>query len=102
MKILLLTPSNNVKPIFVSCPPLGLGYIAAYLQKEGHTVQIWDGMVEAKESLLRIAKGHDLFGIQVLTNLARPAHAIAKLLKKHFPNVPIVMGGCHVTIENFA
>jgi radical SAM superfamily enzyme YgiQ (UPF0313 family) len=48
MKILLINPPANIiesrSEIKMCCPPLGLGYIAAVLEKEGHTVEIFDAL----------------------------------------------------------
>ena len=51
MKILLLLPPyekneifrNSMKNLGAVLPPLGIAYIAAVLEKEGHTVNIIDG-----------------------------------------------------------
>jgi hypothetical protein len=45
MKVLLVSPESELwssrKHI-----PLGLGYLGAVLEEEGHEVQLWDGAVE--------------------------------------------------------
>jgi len=47
MKVLLVFPSTTVYGDDPSVPPvvqpLGLAYLAAYLEKEGHTVKVIDG-----------------------------------------------------------
>jgi radical SAM superfamily enzyme YgiQ (UPF0313 family) len=107
MKILLMNPPMKGKELYTKSsediatkiPPLGLGYLASYLEEQNHKVKIWDGFVEpgSWEEAKNIAKNYDLLGIHVLTSFALRAYQFAEFLKKEFPDKPIVLGGCHVS-----
>ena len=107
MKILLMNPPMKEKELFTKSsketasriPPLGLAYLGAYLEKQGHEVMIWDGFVERDswEEIKKKAEKYDLLGIHVLTSFALRSYQFAKFLKEKLPNKPIVLGGCHVS-----
>jgi len=107
MKVLLMNPpmreeelfSKSAKETASRIPPLGLAYLAAYLEKKGHKVRIWDGFVEKNNpyEIKEMVKDYDIIGIHVLTSFALRAYNFAKFLKQIFPNKPIVLGGCHVS-----
>ncbi len=46
MKVLLIRPGYSIfeRERFSMAPPLGLAYIAAVMEKEGHKVKIFDGI----------------------------------------------------------
>jgi len=82
-------------------PPLGLAYLAAYLEKTGVEVSIVDANVEkltpiqtARRALTQKPK---LVGISAVTNTIKEAWEIAQQIKKK-KNIPIVLGGVHPTI----
>lgn len=94
---------------WVPWPPLGLGYIAAVLEREGHKVQLID-----KEVMLRRNEGNfnevnrltasmlkkhkpDFVGISSMTPTIPGAFFDASLAKKLFPEVPVVLGGIHAS-----
>jgi len=107
MKILLMNPPMKEEELFTNSsketasriPPLGLGYLAAYLEREGHEVRIWDGFVEKDswEEISKLAENYDLLGIHALTSFVLRAYEFAEFLKRKLPDKPIVFGGCHVT-----
>ncbi len=95
-------------------PVLGLAYIASYLEKNGIDVEILDiaaeGINQVKkignkkryglsenEIKKRIRKASpDIVGITSISTPHSPdAHEAAKIAKKVFPKVPVVMGGAH-------
>ncbi len=119
-KILIMSP--NLKGVKGGVnriqPSLGVGYLAAVLEREGHEVHIRDTALEGHgnevlledgktimrgESDAEIAKyvsslGPDIVGISVLfSNLAEHAHKIAKIVKETDPDIKVVMGGNHIT-----
>jgi radical SAM superfamily enzyme YgiQ (UPF0313 family) len=109
-KILLINPpwvigeDKNLWKEVASCwPSLGLAYIAAVLEKEGHDVKYLDCSAEhytvndTKEILKRFAKP-DFVGLTATTPLINNALAIAKETKKIFPRVKIAIGGIHPTV----
>jgi len=83
-------------------PPLGLLYIAAALEKEGHQVQVLDTQAlnlttqETKEEI-RKAKP-DIVGITAMTPTVKGAFEVARLSKEIYPNVPTVLGGVQLSL----
>ena len=107
MKVLLMNPPMKEEELFTDSakqtasriPPLGLGYLAAYLEQEGHEVKIWDGFVEKDswEEISKLAEEYDLLGIHTLTSFVLRAYEFAQFLKQKLPDKPLVFGGCHAT-----
>lgn len=114
MKVLLIFPPDlkAVEP-FASAPrkptpllwgfPIGLGYLASYLEKFGHQVVILDCL--RQEYTLEVIKKKienikpDLVGINILTPLAITAIAVARLVKEVDNSIPVVGGGPHATYD---
>lgn len=116
MKILLIRPpmtllKNEIKSVVF---PLGLGYIAAALEKNGFEVQVLDAIIldqnknivrndmihlgldwpELYREIERIAP--DVVGISCLfSSQSGNAYKVAELVKQFNPNLPIIMGGAH-------
>jgi len=108
MKILLINPARLIRvgniwqKINPELPPLGLGYVASYLEKQGIQVKILDLGVENINhlDLQNTVKGMrpDLVGITANTILIKNAIEIAGVIKAALPEAKIVMGGVHPTI----
>ncbi|MBU2044109.1 MAG: B12-binding domain-containing radical SAM protein [Candidatus Omnitrophica bacterium] len=110
MKILLLFPrwtaeygifSHFAKKASI-WPPLNLAYIAALAEKLGHTVKIIDAEAE-NISLEKITKeienfNPDIIGMTATTPFFHIVVEHAKAFKRRFSNIPIVIGGAHITI----
>lgn len=109
--------------------PLGLAYLAAVLKKEGHEVLIYDADCNINPSKMDFAQledsyplylrslqdnnhpiwqemrerirefNPDVIGISVWTTFAASSFKIASLCKGHNKNIPVVMGGPHVSIK---
>jgi len=92
----LMTEDNIVRPL-----PLHLGYLAAVLESHEIETAILDmnvrpqGLASFQESLLEQAP--DLVGISSTTSSFPAAIKLAQRSKEVLPDVPTVMGGCHVT-----
>ena len=114
MKVLLIYPLLSRKRAKVDenkqfWPPLGLAYIAAVLERAGHTVSILDrDIVLRKEGLdfekvddvtLREIKNFkpDFIGISATTPNMLDVNDVSKMIKRAAPGVPIVIGGPHAT-----
>jgi len=73
-----------------SLPPLGLLSIASYMESLGYSVRVYDvhgEKIDEHELFRRIeADQPRVIGISVLTNMAIPAHKIAKLCKMAAPD----------------
>jgi anaerobic magnesium-protoporphyrin IX monomethyl ester cyclase len=96
MKILLVSPESKTwssrKHI-----PLGLGYLAAVLEQEGHEVQLWDAVVET-QSLGSLLDGErfDVVGITSVTPLIYEAWEAAQEARKR--EAVTILGGPHPTL----
>lgn len=97
MDVLLLNPrypqgvNNN--------PPLGLAYIAAYLEREGIKVGLLDDEIERldrRELKKRIMQEKPLIvGISATTAAIPESSKVAGLIKEILPETIIVLGGVH-------
>lgn len=113
MKILFLNPPvfNILDPSLPKIlqekedpmPPLGLMYLAAYLEKNtNHQVKILDCQIEnfnlnqLKEKIKQ--EKPDVVGITVMTFTLVDVINAAKLIKKINPEIKIILGGPHVHI----
>ena len=80
-------------------PPLGILSIAAFVEARGHRVGVVDVHAEKlidTEVIERVkARRPRVIGISVLTNMALPAHYIARLCKDAVPEAIVVCGGAH-------
>lgn len=98
MRVLLLQPNYDSHVVH---PPLGLGYLAAFLEEKGYSVTIYDGTLKnatLDDYLLAVKKFEpDLVGISVLTRGHNKTKEMIKALKRKFPKIPIVIGGTQVT-----
>lgn len=118
MKILLINPlcqpSLWENEIVSREPPLGLCYIAAVLERDGHEVMILerrriiDKRERTKENLEQLdietykrikSLNPEYVGITATTPLIMDAYRTAKIVKGANPDIKIMMGGCHPTAE---
>jgi anaerobic magnesium-protoporphyrin IX monomethyl ester cyclase len=110
MRVTLIQPPTNFleqaygvrrKVKFGHAPPLGLGYIASYLEQDGHAVDILDAgslQLTIEETVSRVeALRPDLVGMTVLTNYRESAGLLAEKIKERVPGVTTVLGGAHAT-----
>ena len=112
MRVLLLNPpvlscreGKSILPVinnlFFNSPPLGLGYIAAVLEREEIPVVIIDAAVERISISALIDRINrfepDVIGITATTNLFDSAVEAARILKENFSNAQLVIGGPHVS-----
>lgn len=120
-RTLLIFPPSTVyfgdPTVPVATPPLGLAYLAGYLEKYGFPVAILDAVAEGgihkkkkekfiryglrDEEILKKIKNYspDIVGITCLyTAYAGDAHRIAQIAKEANKKVLVVFGGAHATI----
>ena len=117
-KVLLIHPPLTtpvVEPPSLE-PPLGLAYLAALLEKEGHEVKILDAVASGVRNIKRdgdyVRVGLDDSDIQsyvrefapqivgvsaAFTETANDSHRVASLVKEVDKNVLVVFGGAHTT-----
>lgn len=97
MKIVLVRVNHHSLQLV---PPLGLGYISAYLNKHGVETIIIDGLRDnlQNEQILEIIKKEtpDAVGIGCLTAEYNVAMLLSNLLKKN--GVKVIIGGIHPTV----
>ncbi len=86
----------NITSIY---PPLGLLYIGAVLENEGHDVEIIDLGIESlsEEQLKKCLTKSDVVGISVYTNNYKNAANIARIIKEFDTKIPLIIGGPHCT-----
>ncbi len=109
-RVLLIFPPYSLKERYHNevgenigghLPPLGLCYIAAYLEKHGHTVKIMDcpAHKQTQEDVLKEIENFkpDVIGLAAVTVLIDRAIEISEKVKKNFPEVVVVIGGPHPT-----
>lgn len=99
-------------------PPLGLAYLAAYLEKAGYEVAILDCLAEGKDQIKTHGKftrvglsdkqikkaiadfAPQVVGVSVMfTAFADDAFQVAKLVKAVDQKIVVVFGGAHVSID---
>jgi anaerobic magnesium-protoporphyrin IX monomethyl ester cyclase len=96
-------------------PPLGLAYVAGALERAGQNVHVLDAVTEAPEKHTRYFRGYlvglsfddlaarvpsdsKIVGITALFTHEWPAITqLIEAIKKRLPDVPVVLGGEHVT-----
>jgi anaerobic magnesium-protoporphyrin IX monomethyl ester cyclase len=81
--------------------PLGLGYLAAVLEKENHTVDVIDCQAShlTYEDFKNEISKHkpDIVGLTSTTLTYKSALKIIQIAKQVHPNCLTILGGCHVT-----
>ena len=81
--------------------PLGLAYIAAYLESTKNPVRIIDApaMGMAVDDVLSDMSRHrdDIVGITMLTPAFKAVADLCSSIKERYPNITIVLGGAHPT-----
>ncbi len=109
MKVVLILPPFNVSNSWGSArrmkegvlPALGVGYLGAELQARGQAVSLIDAPAleldaqSAAAAVLQEEPG--VVGISCLSVRAHAAYALAQELKARAPELPVVMGGPHVS-----
>ncbi|MCX8119014.1 MAG: B12-binding domain-containing radical SAM protein [Desulfobacterota bacterium] len=94
MKILLINPApaGTLKATGVLFPPLGILYLAAYLEREGFKVEVRDLAVKKNRRDLDF-RSYDLIGISTDTTRHKQALHLAERAKRQ--GCTVVMGGPH-------
>jgi len=104
MKILLVNPSQSRvygKMASPDYPPMGLAYIGAVLEKNGHSVRIIDidaDKISVNEFIRIIKCGFEIVGFTATTPTFNEAEKLSKLVKENTKAVTI-LGGIHATID---
>lgn len=97
--------------------PLGLGYIAAMLEREGYAVSILDAFIEGWDQEARVNQEKILVGLSfdqirevvratnpdavgvtsMFTSQRKNAHRVAQVVKEVDPHIVVIFGGAHPT-----
>jgi anaerobic magnesium-protoporphyrin IX monomethyl ester cyclase len=119
-KVLLIQPpafSDNERGDMNPNAPLGLGYIAAMLEREGYEVKVLDAFIEGWDQEIRVSPekiriglpfedieevirdyAPDAVGVtSMFTSQRKNAHEVARLAKSVNSGVPVIFGGAHPT-----
>jgi anaerobic magnesium-protoporphyrin IX monomethyl ester cyclase len=108
MKVLLLLTSLEIieesyHDSLNAAYPLGLAYLHAYLEHQGHQVETLDlseQQIDACEKTVLGALARvkpDVVGFQMLTSTRASSLRIAKAVCEHSPRTNIVLGGVHAS-----
>ena len=105
MKFLLIRPGDREKKYQhlicspLSHPPLGLLYLGAVLENDGHKVEVLDYYAEdiSKKQLDNYLKSSDAVGMTVYTSSYKFVADISKMIKELNPEILLIIGGPHCT-----
>ncbi|MFP3211945.1 MAG: radical SAM protein [Thermoproteus sp.] len=106
MRVLLAVPPGIdklelYKVLGLKAPPLGLAWIAAVLEMAGHKVRVIDSPTEGVDLKTFINEveswSPDVVGITSTTPTIYKAYDAAKAIKEYDKDLPVIMGGPHVT-----
>ncbi|MFA4880701.1 MAG: radical SAM protein [Candidatus Doudnabacteria bacterium] len=87
---------------YIITPLLGLGYLNAYMKKEGYNAHIVDPLQKSRLSMAGTVKkissfNPDLVGIHATTDFIPEAKNLVRMLRKVIPRAKICLGGPHST-----
>lgn len=96
MKVVLIDPKGLTLGM-----NSGLGYLAASIKKNGHSVSVIDlnNKPGNEEKRLGITKDADYVGISIKTFTMEESLKIARTVRKLNPDAIIIAGGPHITID---
>lgn len=107
MRICLINPpwfinkTNIWSIIHGTMPPIGLLYMASYVEKKGFEVDIIDFQVDFHDwpeiEKRLFLTDYDFFGITTITSTVSNAYRIAGIIKRAHPLATVIMGGVHAT-----
>lgn len=105
--LLISSPSPYAESIIShrlqGLPPLGLGYIATWLNNNNYNCSILDmnlwnvSMKDLKNRLLQ--NSYKIIGISTTTDTYKNGLEIARVIKEYDESIVVFMGGPHVTYE---
>jgi radical SAM superfamily enzyme YgiQ (UPF0313 family) len=105
MKFLLIKAGDrkNIDKFFINAPSiqpsLGLLYLGAVLEQNGHKVEMLDYNMEnvSREQLENAMLSSDAVGMTIYTYDSKPAQDISKRIKEIDSDIPLIIGGPHCT-----
>jgi len=96
----LVGETASMKDVMNIIPPLGLAYIAAFIEQHNYDVEIIDCSLGIPHNELEtelIKKSPDVVGITATTPAFMSAITAAQNVRKNLPNTITVLGGAHIT-----
>jgi anaerobic magnesium-protoporphyrin IX monomethyl ester cyclase len=102
MILLIFPPFTEQKSEYL---PLGIAQLAAVLEKNNQKVDVLDlGLYDIDEWKSHLSKKldevkPDIIGISSLTTLYKNACDVARFVKEKSPNIKILFGGVHSTVQ---
>lgn len=92
-----------IKNLYFNSPPLGIAYIAGYLESKGVRVGLMDAAVEGlspEETVERIRQWQpDILGLTSTSNFFCNALELGRTMKQESPGLTTVLGGPHVSSQ---
>jgi len=117
MKFLLFSPPSELSDFSVKDEnpiyPLGLAYLGAVLENEGHEVKVYNHFGDSWKLVFNqikrtiIQEKPDVVGISSMTMNRTSAFKLSRLTKQIDPSIKVILGGVHPTtmyqqiLENF-
>lgn len=109
MRVLLVNPSDTMQEIMGGArvfvhrtEPLGILYIAAVLEADGHEVEVidaWAGDLSLDDVAAKVlARRWDLLGINTLTSSGEWVYRLCKRIKAARPDGRILLGNVHASV----
>ncbi len=94
MRVLLIRPNSKMRTAFM---PLGIGYIASAIRREGHEVSLLDARLW-RLSPAKVAEcvrdiGPDIIGLSAIHYEKQDVRKVANTLRRDGVKAPIVLGG---------
>ncbi len=100
MNVLLVLPPNIGRYVVATIPHAGMAYLAAFLEKAGHTAEIADMRVDPGDaSLFATIESFKpgLIGLSTASIGYKMSYEIADSIKKRYPKITLAVGGSHVS-----
>jgi len=98
-RILLVNPDGMQQCGFTP-PPLGLAYLAGALKDADISFGICDGSLDGRQGILHTINRFqpDIIGVTCLTLVRHNVWDLCSDIKKHYPDIKIVIGGVHPSL----
>jgi len=104
MKVMLIVPPSKFvlkDKLGITSIPLGLAYLASFIERDGHKVRIVDSnilgyKIEDIKGEIKKFNPH-LVGVTATTSCIYDAYEVAEVVKSISPKIKVIAGGPHVT-----
>ncbi len=88
-------------PVNPYSPPLGILYLSAILEKDGHSIEVLDLTAEnvEREKLKSLISWSDVIGLTICTSSFEQSKELAKFIRNIEKNKPFLIGGPHCALD---